>query len=91
MPSLTPEQTDVLLDKLSNDKAFRELFQQDPAAAMKQLPGPPVEVPSGPPGSSCLRPKELMSPEQIAAIREKLVLQFTGLTSFIPHCIDAAP
>lgn len=91
MPSLTQEQTDVLLDKLSSDMDFRALFQDRPEEALKQLPGPPVQVPLGGRGSSCMRPRQLMSAEQIAAIRDKLAAQFTAQSSFIPHIVDAAP
>lgn len=35
--ALSPEVADALLDKLSSDDAFRELFQKNPRAALKQV------------------------------------------------------
>lgn len=35
--ALSPEVADALLDRLSSDDAFRELFQNNPRAALKQV------------------------------------------------------
>lgn len=88
---LTPEQADALLLKLSTDETFRTMFQNDPEGALKQLPGPPIQVPPGPPGSSCMRPNKLLAADKLAASREALKQSLTGEGSFIPHLVDSAP
>jgi putative modified peptide len=84
---LTPEQADALLDKLSNDPAYRDLFQSDTAAAFAQLPGKPTP-PEGLEPGCCLVPKSLASPEQLKASRAALFGTLTSKVQFLPHLLE---
>lgn len=84
---LTAEQADALLDKLSSDPAYRELFQKDIVAAFAQLPGQPSPPADLKPGC-CLDPKTLAPPEQIKATREALSKSLTSLVQYIPHLLE---
>jgi putative modified peptide len=86
--TLTPEQVDALLGKLSTDDAFRELFQKDIGAAFKQLPGSPSPPADLKPGC-CLMPAKLMSAEKIAGARNAIAERFVGMDSFKPHMLEA--
>lgn len=84
---LDPQIADRLLDRLSTEDAFRELFQNDPRTALEQVgyQAPPEAF------HSCCKVQELASKETIAkareAIREMLI---SGLAYTTPQ-LDAAP
>jgi putative modified peptide len=84
---LTPEQVDALLDKLTNDPAYRALFEQDKKAAFAQLPGSPLPPTDLEPGC-CLEPKTLASPEKLKATREELSKNLTSFVSYLPHLLE---
>lgn len=86
--SLTPEQVDALLQKLSSDDAFRALFQKDIGAAFQQLPGSPKPPSDLSPGC-CLMPAKLASREQIAATRKALGADATSRVTYKPHLLEA--
>lgn len=79
-----PDVTNRLLDKLSTDDDFRDLFARDAGAAIAQVGGDPS-------GGECMQlaaGHTLASKEQIAADREKLMnvmnvpWSFDGSTNF---------
>lgn len=85
--TFTPEQANALLDKLTNDAAYRALFQKDKRAAFAQLPGSPTP-PAGIESGCCLDPKELAPPEQLKATRDALFGTLTSKVQFLPHLIE---
>jgi putative modified peptide len=76
------EVADKLLDKLSSDDKFRELFARNPRAALHQIGHDTPKDDEGILGSDpvmCLTSSEgLASKEQIRAARAKLQEQLTG-------------
>jgi putative modified peptide len=72
-----------LLDKLSNDDAFRALFQKNPAEALKQVGAPEPEN-----GALCLKVEKLADKASIKASREALIVSLTGtLDLHLPQLI----
>jgi putative modified peptide len=62
-----------LLTKLGSDDVFRELFQEDPAAALKQVGAPDPE------GSAlCLKVPKLADKEAIKAAHTALTTQLSA-------------
>ncbi|UXI68514.1 NHLP-related RiPP peptide [Tahibacter amnicola] len=79
MASLSRDQVDQLLNKLSTDDAFRELLTNDPAAALRSI-GAPVEL------AACFaKTKGLASKETIRRSAETLQGQLTGKLQFNVH------
>lgn len=80
-PGLDPVIVDTLLDKLSSDDAFRELFHANPAHALATLG---VEVPQAQqaPGAGdpfyCMTTTRLAGKEEIAAARSELQAHLTN-------------
>lgn len=85
---LDPIAVDALLDRLSSDDAFRNLFVKSPEDALRQLPGTPIALPAGEPGSNCLRVSQLAAKEDLRATREQVRAQLLGKGSFIPHILE---
>ena len=76
------EVADALLDKLSSDDKFRELFERNPHAALHQLGHDTPKELVGIAGSDpvmCLTSGGLASKEQIRAARSELQEQLTGV------------
>lgn len=85
--TLTGEQADALLAKLSSDDAYRELFLRDITAAFAQLPGqpaPPQDLTEG----CCLQPRDLASKQQISDARDALRSTLTSKVEYIPHLLE---
>ena len=84
----TPEVADHLLDKLSTDDAFRELFQSNPRAALEQVghvtSAKNLNVRAADPVMCCSNLKGLASKEAIHAGRVKLR---AALTSLLPQAM----
>lgn len=71
MATLTPQQADLLLEKLSTDADFHALFQSDPASAINQI-GLPAEF------APCATNITLASQEVIRATRQSLTADLTS-------------
>ena len=71
-----------LLDKLSTDDVFRDLFQNDSAAALKQ-----VGAPEG--CAACLTVTKLASKDAIKATKHALLGQLTGTLDQTPVHLNA--
>jgi putative modified peptide len=84
---LNPEQIEALLDLLSTNQGYRDLFVNDLGAALAKLPGNP-SVPPGLPDDSCLRPTKLASMEAIARTRVLLNRFPDQLQAFIPKLLE---
>lgn len=84
---LTVEQMRALLERLSTDDDYRELFRRDLAAALKQLPGSP-DVPEGLEPGCCLLPAQLASKQTLAEAREQLLEDWQKRGSHIPHILE---
>lgn len=71
----SPEVVDALLDKLSTDDAFRDLFQKDPREALRQVghetPAKSVGVAGADP-VMCCQSEKLASKQEIKASRDQL-------------------
>ena len=85
--TLTSEQVDALLQKLSTDDNFRALFQSDLAAAFKQLPGSPP-LPPGLDQGCCMMPGKLASAEKIGETRKAIAAKLLGLDFLKPHILE---
>lgn len=76
------EVADTLLDKLSSDDKFRELFERNPRAALHQIGHDTPKELEGVAGSDpvmCLSSSDgLASKERIRAARAELLEQLTG-------------
>lgn len=81
--NFSPDVTDKLLDKLSNDDDFRALFEKNPRAALRQVghetPEADRDVKGADPLVCCYGIKTLASKEQIQAARAELKAQLTTL------------
>ena len=62
-----------LLDKLGSDDAFRDLFQKNAVAALRQIGAPDPEG-----CAMCMKAPELASKEAIKAANKQLTTQLTG-------------
>ena len=85
---LDPIAVDALLERLSTDDAFRMLFASSPEEAVKQLPGKPIKVPPGDPGSSCMRVAQLADKDRLRETRQRVREELLGKGSFIPHILE---
>ena len=75
------EVVDALLDKLSSDDQFRDLFKRNPRAALAQLGHHTDKAVEGVRGSDpvmCLQGAELASKEEIRASRDILSERLSG-------------
>jgi putative modified peptide len=79
---LTAELVDKLLDKLGGDDNFRSEFVQDPQSAMHSL-GAPKSFTCG----DCLRPKALVSKEEIQKTRATIKTALLGTAGHEIHCL----
>ena len=85
----SPEVADKLLDKLSTDQQFRDLFEKNPRMALKQVGHETPEADrdfkgQDPVMCACnLGPKGLASMEEIRASREKLKASLTATQAYI--------
>ncbi|MFC3552402.1 NHLP-related RiPP peptide [Lysobacter cavernae] len=99
IPSHQPLETDVadkLLDLLSSDDDFRDLFQRDPTAALAQaghVPALDLMASGGDYSSNafaCMTTVEIASKEQIGGARDTLRETLTSKGSHTdPHRFDA--
>lgn len=82
---LSPKTVDYLLDKLSTDDAFRELFVADPRSALKQAGYETPEGKVGVAGSDavmCSQVSRLASKQEIQAARQSLKSQLLVFNPF---------
>lgn len=93
---LQPKVADKLLEMLSSDDDFRDLFQRDATAALAQVGHPPAQklVASGrySPNDSfaCMATNQLASKDALSQARQQLVGTLTGSGSHTdPHRFDA--
>lgn len=77
-PPLSQEMAAHLLDLLSEDDTFRELFVLDPEQALIQAGLTPSEAAQALCGNSCMRVSALASKEAIQAAREQLLQSMTS-------------
>jgi len=77
-PPLSQEIAIHLLDLLSQDDAFRELFALDPEQALIQAGLSPEQAAQALCGESCMRVDTLASKEAIRAAREHLLQSLTS-------------
>lgn len=77
-PPLSQEMAAHLLDLLSEDDAFRELFTRDPEQALIRAGLSPAEAAQALCGDSCMRVTTLASKEAIRAAREQLLQNMTS-------------
>jgi putative modified peptide len=84
---LPAQVVDQLLELLSTDDSFRELFERNPEAAFERLGYPPT------PGQlECCKPRKLADKDAIAATADEMRgLMLLGSLSFIPNKWDAEP
>jgi len=73
-----------LLDKLGSDDAFRDLFQKNPAAALKQVGAPEPEA-----CAACLTVTKLASKEMIKASNQALTTHLTKSLAQTPVTLNA--
>lgn len=73
---LEPQVADALLDRLGSDDAFRERFQQDPAAALETIGYvPPTfagQAQAARPSFGCMQTERLATKEEFQAARAEL-------------------
>ncbi len=94
---LPPHVVDTLLDKLSSDDDFRDLFQRDPGEALETLGyAPNTDAVMGftedvKPASAgpCLSVDKLASKEAIAAARARLRIELMAPLSNHVHILNA--
>lgn len=93
---LQPEVADKLLEKLSSDDDFRDLFQRDATAALAQVGHPPAQklVASGSyyptDAFACMTTTQLASKDAISQARQQLTGTLTGSGSHTdPHRFDS--
>ena len=84
---LNNEQATALLDKLSSDDTYRELFTNDLAAAFAQLPGKP-SVPKDLSPGCCLMPVKLASKATIAQSKQKMIEGMSAMQPYIPKVLE---
>ncbi len=77
-PPLSQEMATHLLDLLSEDDAFRELFTLDPEEALIQAGLSQEQAAQALHGESCMRVTTLASKEAIRAAREQLMQCMTS-------------
>lgn len=85
---LNPEQVDALLDLLSSDDGYRELFTRDLGAALQKLPGSPP-VPAGMSHGKCLMPVKLADKDAIRKSRDRIRDDLTSRNAHIPKVLEA--
>lgn len=85
---LSAEQVDALLDLLSSDDAYRELFMKDLGAALQRLPGKPG-VPDGVRSGGCLMPAKLADKEKLRRSRDRIRNDLTSRNAHIPKVLEA--
>ena len=73
-----------LLDKLSSDDAFRDLFQKNPAAALRQVGAPDPEG-----CAACMTVKKLAPKDAIKAASKELTAQLTKTLMLQPITLNA--
>ena len=78
---LSAKAADALLDKLSSDDKFRDLFKKDTAAALKQVGAPPE-------AAGCCNPKKLPSKDAIKKARDVLRSQLTSKLAQVVFQLD---
>jgi putative modified peptide len=83
-PGLPSNVVATLLDKLSSDDTFRDLFQQNPAAALKQIGAPEPEA-----SAACMAVTKLASKDAIKASGHALTAQLTGTLMLQPITLNA--
>ena len=89
-PPLDPKVADKLLDKLGNDDHFRELFVQDPAAALGRVGLAPAQTKAALSDTSCMMVANIAPKEEIQASRDELRSYLTSQdTHTVVHCFEA--
>jgi putative modified peptide len=83
-PRLPSNVVATLLDKLGSDDTFRDLFQQNPAAALKQIG---VQEPDA--FAMCMAVTKLASKDAIKASSQVLTAQLTGTLAQQPITLNA--
>lgn len=92
---LSAEVADKLLDLLSKDDDFRQLFQKDPTAALAKAGHPPAQamVASGdysPTAYGCMVTANVAPAAEIEAARLEIKGMLTSAASHTnPHCFEA--
>ncbi|WP_363799409.1 NHLP-related RiPP peptide [Lysobacter firmicutimachus] len=77
-PPLAPEIADKLLDLLSSDDQFRQLFASNPEGALQSVGLAPLQSEAALTGGSCLNVSLLASKEELQASRDVLRDYFTS-------------
>jgi putative modified peptide len=83
-PGLPGSVVATLLDKLGSDDTFRDLFQKNPAAALKQVGAPEPEN-----CAACMTVTKLASKDTIKASSQALTAQLTGTLEQTPVTLNA--
>jgi putative modified peptide len=83
-PGLPRNVVATLLDKLGSDDTFRDLFQKNPAAALKQIG---VQEPEA--FAICMTVTKLASKDAIKASSHALTTQLTGTLGQQPITLNA--
>ena len=92
---LSPEVVDKLLDLLSSDNDFRNLFQKDATAALAKAGHPPAKemVATGqysPTAFGCMAASKVAPAAEIQAARAEIKSFLTSQSSHTnPHCFEA--
>lgn len=84
-PPLDPKVADRLLDKLGNDDHFRELFVQDPAAALGRIGLGAEQTENALARMNHMKVAHIIPKTEIQAARDELR---SYLTSAAPHFVD---
>ncbi|RDZ26780.1 NHLP-related RiPP peptide [Lysobacter silvisoli] len=89
-PPLDPKVADKLLHKLGNDDHFRDLFVQDPAAALGGLGLAPAQTKAALSDTSCMMVTNIAPKEEIQASLSELRTYLTSTdTHTVVHCFEA--
>lgn len=93
LDNLSDETAFALLDKLSSDDAFREMFSNNPRAALSSLGYTPAQDDTQAHGIwDCLMVGQLASKEVIRASRDQLLRQLTSAKAGAhPITLDMRP
>lgn len=89
-PALSGAIADKLLDKLSNDDGFRDMFSSDPAGALRTVGQTDSLARASLDGQSCLMVNNLASKEEIQKSRDQLRDYLTSSgTHTVVFCFEA--
>ena len=93
--TFSPEVADKLLDKLSTDQAFRDLFEKNPRAALRavghETPEADRDVKGHDPVLCCYNLKDkLASTDSIRAGRDKMKAALTSTQAYTVFTLSAS-